>query len=664
MPTFNGTRNVDSFVAPTNEDWTIFGLGGADILSGAGGNDLIYGGVGNDVLSGGAGDDSFFVGLNEGIDAIAGGTGYDRVVALANSVVIGLGAFSGIEEISSGGFSNVTINLGAGAQTVDFTNITLTGIASINGGTGNDTITGSAGDDVINGGGGNDALFGGAGNDIFAVGLVGGYNRYDGGTGTNVIKAIVENATIGIVSFVNVSEITANGFGNIHIVGQPTSDLLDFTNVILTGIASIDGGSGDDTIIGSKGDDIITGGAGNDRIYGGDGSDTIDGGIGGNYLDGGKGDDFFLVSSKSQATAAVDQYRGGAGYDTIVGNIDDAVILLTTGSISGIEEINSGGFGNVTIGGTQGADTIDLRSITLSDGDIAAINGNDGNDTIYGSKIADTINGGNGDDHLAGGLGDDIIDGGIGDDHIDGQSGADYITGGLGNDTIVASGGDTLFGDDGNDTFLAFGNNGINSFDGGTGFNTLAAAAKNVNIGIGSITNVQLITSAGFENVSIIGSANSDVLDFTNIQLVGIKSIIAGGGDDIITGSAGADTLIGGAGIDTLNGGAGLDVLTGGLGADILTGGNGNDVFRDSIKSLTGDRITDFGVGDVIDITNLKTPGATTFAYDNNTHLLSIDPDGAGKVKAFTITLDGIFDATHFVAVGDGTGGTAISYIG
>jgi Ca2+-binding RTX toxin-like protein len=80
------------------------------------------------------------------------------------------------------------------------------------------------------------------------------------------------------------------------------------------------------------------------------------------------------------------------------------------------------------------------------------------------------------------------------------------------------------------------------------------------------------------------GRATGDGTDI----LFDIENILAGDGDDKLTGSAGANDLDGGAGIDSLNGGAGNDTLAGcffgangGRGErDTLVGGVGNDIFQ------------------------------------------------------------------------------------
>ena len=73
----------------------------------------------------------------------------------------------------------------------------------------------------------------------------------------------------------------------------------------------------------------------------------------------------------------------------------------------------------------------------------------------------------------------------------------------------------------------------------------------------------------------------------------------------------GNDNLAGLAGNDTLNGGDGNDTLVGGLGKDLLTGGAGADRFvflatTETQPTLQGrDVITDWGTGDLIDLTTL-----------------------------------------------------------
>src|SRR5690606_29298364 len=100
-----------------------------------------------------------------GFDNVDGGNGSDTVIAMADNTVIGLLSVTGVEVISAGGYSSVTISGSNLADTLDMSTATLVGLEAINGGAGDDTIIGSSDADTILGGAGNDLLEGGAGND-------------------------------------------------------------------------------------------------------------------------------------------------------------------------------------------------------------------------------------------------------------------------------------------------------------------------------------------------------------------------------------------------------------------------------------------------------------------------------------------------------------------
>ncbi|HPU14921.1 MAG TPA: calcium-binding protein [Polymorphobacter sp.] len=659
MQTFNGTKGSDVFTATAGDDWTFYGRGGGDILTGNTGNDIFYGGFGNDVLDGADGNDTFRVVVGDGVDSYIGGTGFDQILADLDNVTLGIKSLTGIEVISADGHIGVSILGSIGDDILDFTGVTLTGINLINGAAGNDTITGSAGNDIITGGTGDDTLSGGDGDDIFRVGFTGGFDSYNGGAGRNIIEATADNVYIGIRSLSGIAEISAGGFGNVSIYGTAGDDFFDFSLLTLTGIAAIDGRNGNDTIIGTAFDDTLFGGNGNDHLVGGAGNDIIDGQGGLDLLEGGAGDDTFFVGAGG---AGANVYKGGTGYDLITAAKDHAVVILTTNSYSGIEEINSGGFINFTIAGTAGDDSINLSGIIITDGDIAAINAGAGNDIIMGSKVADTINGGWGDDILRGISGDDFLNGSVGNDTLDGGAGADTLDGGIDDDTIIGgAGADTLFGGDGNDVFVVLPKDVVDTIDGGLGIDTVAAGANGTQMALVAMTGIEVVSNGGFSNVSVVGTAGDDILDFSALQLVGIKSINGLGGNDTVIGSAGNDLLIGLGGNDVLDGSGGDDILTGGLGGDILTGGLGADIFKDGIKNFAGDRITDFDASDRLDFTNIANPAAVRFAFANN--VLTVDPDGAGALKPFSFGLDGVFDAAGFHAVSDGAGGTMVSYV-
>ena len=155
---------------------------------------------------------------------------------------------------------------------------------------------------------------------------------------------------------------------------------------------------------------------------------------------------------------------------------------------------------------------------------------------------------------------------------------------------------------------------------------------------VGTVTNTKLYTSDS-DLSQIITASNSSKL----------WSVIAGSGNDTITGStyndvlsggAGNDIINGGDGNDSINGGAGADTLTGGSGNDTLTGGDGNDLFIYS-SGDGADFITDYTAGSdsikLVDclITDSTLSGSNIILYvDNGSGSITIKN---GKSKAITV---------------------------
>ncbi len=134
----------------------------------------------------GGDDDDFFVIGDDGHVRIDGGAGFDVIQAFDGSgntdleLVSGFGTsygtdveeISGSDQVADGGTADIRDPSSSGFSdwTVDFSGVTLTDIASIDGRGGEDSIIGSAGDDTILGGGDDDFIDGGPGNDRVDVG--------------------------------------------------------------------------------------------------------------------------------------------------------------------------------------------------------------------------------------------------------------------------------------------------------------------------------------------------------------------------------------------------------------------------------------------------------------------------------------------------------------
>jgi Ca2+-binding RTX toxin-like protein len=333
----------------------ISGGAGNDTIIGSAADDTIIGGAGNDKLNGGEGSDIYKVGVGGGIDTYAdtGTAGVDTILATADKAVIGIKsgfnlASSGIEAIDAGGHAGVTITGGSSDDTFDFTGITLTGIAAINGNSGKDTIIGSGADDVINGGQGNDTVNGAEGSDTYKVGTGSGLDSYgDTGTsGTDTIIATADKVAIGLRTAFGASSgievIDSGGYSGVIVTGGRANESLDFSTVTLKGIASINGDSGDDSIVGSAGDDKIIGGAGNDSVTGGGGADL-----------------FVYASGNDKVT---DFTQGSDHIDVSATGISDWAALLALGKQSGADTVFTFSAGNtLTLNGQL------LANLTASD---------------------------------------------------------------------------------------------------------------------------------------------------------------------------------------------------------------------------------------------------------------------------------------------------------
>ena len=166
-------------------------------------------------------------------------------------------------------------------------------------------------------------------------------------------------------------------------------------------------------------------------------------------------------------------------------------------------------------------------------GQVATMEGTEGDDILAGSLGNDVIAGLGGDDVINGSFGNDVICGEEGNDELIGSIGADKIDGGLGVDRLLGGDGpDILTGLFGADEL--FGGEGSDRVYGGEG------------------------------NDLLEGADGSDLLK--------------GEGDrDLITGGDGPDDVYGGEGLDRIVGGVGLDRLFGGDDRDIARGGRGDD---------------------------------------------------------------------------------------
>ena len=400
----------------------------------------------------------------------------------------------------------------------------------------------------VDGGAGDDDIFGGS----LADTLIGGL-----GVDTTVYISTIDRT------------VTLDGAANDGAVGE--NDNVQTENVTTAG--------GADTLTGDAGANKLTAGAGVDTLNGGAGDDTLNGDAGPDALNGGANTDTVSYDPESRDVSVT---AGAGGADDGVIDIDSGTpgnqsegdnVNADVESIAGGggDDILVGGTGAGTIRGNGGNDSLDGGNDTLSD----VIVGNSGLDTVsYANRTADvfvtldaTANDGESGENddvagdieaITGGSGDDTLTGNVGRNTLNGGAGADTLNGGDNDDTLRGGpDGDTLNGGGGAadlaDYSAAAGN--LTITVGGGGLDGEAGEGDTVN------TSVENVTGGAFVD-TITGDASKNRLN-------------GGDGVDILNGGLGNDTLNGQGGDDTLQGADGNDVLNGGLGSDDINGGLG-----------------------------------------------------------------------------------------
>ncbi|NOV16620.1 hypothetical protein E5S70_11120 [Ensifer adhaerens] len=482
---------------------------------------------------------------------------------------------------------------------------------TITGGGGNDNIDAGDGGDTINGGTGSDIINAGTGNDIINMSSTEGFDRVDGGAGTDTFQLtgntdaetfriyaraaaiaagvpvtgadaeIIITRTVGLNTTViaeldNIEEITVNAFNttanNGNNPNQPdgggpfsgdTIQVIGNFNAPFTSLnfstITIDGNAGDDTVditgLSSEHRIVFRSNGGNDTLVGQlRPQDVIE--LGGTLTD------FVTTEANGNVTVSngtnsvtFKKYDGGG--PQITGTEDD------TGETPNIPAPSAGS----PIAGTASADVL---LGTASAETIVALAGND---TVIGGEGADVIRGDEGNDFITSGGGNDLVFGGDGNDDILGGEGNDMLYGDAGSDRIFAdagndmiqtgAGSDFVSGGSGDDIIVAAKDDGDDIYYGDAGNDTLdmSAITASLTVDIGS----------GFMNQGSVSSSQTG-----QDTLWGIENVVTGSGNDTIVANAFVN---------------------------VIEGGAGNDTFRfQSEANADGDTITSFQAGDKIDL--------------------------------------------------------------
>ena len=314
-----------------------------------------------------------------------------------------------------------------------------------------------------------------------------------------------------------------------------------------------------------------------------------------------------ITDADDNITVGINPNSPGLGQLTVNGAVDPSLGRIQASTVRALTIIGSDSDNVIDVNGVSSTDFTFVDPNT-GIGLQIFIDGDDGNDTIIGSRnFNDTLEGGNGADRInqnptfvpSGNLtidagdGNDTVSGGTGNDNIDAGDGNDVVSGGDGNDTIDGNNGnDVLNGDNGDDS--VFGDDGADTISGGAG-------------------------------------------------------------NDMVNGGSGTDSVSGDAGNDTVYGGAGNDILLGDGGAspgdDVIYGNGGND----QINGGGGNDLLDGGSGDDFIVTS-----QSQFAILETNVNVAEGAAGGGTVANFTITLSSALPTTTSVNVAT-VDGTAIA---
>ncbi len=572
--------------------------------------------------------------------------------------------------------------------------------ANLFGGAGNDTLTGGssvdqifgqAGNDTLLGKGGNDFLFGGSDNDTLTGGDAddqvfgeSGDDRMiwnpgddtdlnEGGDGNDTVEVNGGNGAEVFTATANGTRVRFDRLDpapfaidigtseNLVLNANGGDDRFSATGNLAALIKiTVDGGTGNDTILGSNGNDTLRGGDGDDFIDGQQGNDTAflgagndvfqwDPGDGSDTVEGQDGTDTLLFNGSNIAEVFEASANGGrVRFTRNIGNV-----VMDLNDLEQIDLSTLGGADTLTVNDLTGTDVtridVDLAgTIGGSTGDAAAdtviVNGTSGNDIIdvFGAGTSASVVGlpalvnitnseGANDSLIINALGGNdgvtattlpagviklTIDVGTDNDTLLGSQGADVFLGGDGNDFV--------FGDNGNDTaFLGAGDD-VFQWDPGDGSDTVEGqdgTDRMLFFGSNAAENIDVSANGGrvrfFRDV---GSVTMDLDDLENIEfraLGGVDSIVVGDltGTDVTRidldlrgpnggGDGAADSV-------AVNGTQGADVFGAAGDAGGINVFGLHTAVNIFFQEQANDRLTLNGLGgdDVIDATSLEADG-------------------------------------------------------
>jgi Ca2+-binding RTX toxin-like protein len=590
---------------------TVFGQGGHDRITVNEANGAlpaanIFAGGGNDTVTGGSGRDSLFG--QDGHDALLGKGGTDLLF----------------------------------------------------GGNGNDTLTGGDGDDQVFGEGGNDLLIWNPGDDtdLFEGGAGVDTTEVNGGNGDEVFAATANGTRVRFdrldpapfsLDLGTMEKLVVNMNGGNDSFSA-TGNLAALIGV------TVDGGSGNDTILGSNGVDLLIGGDGNDFIDGQQGNDVAllgagddvfqwDPGDGSDVVEGQAGTDTMLFNGSAGSEVMALSANGGRALFTrnlgnIVMDLDDLEVV-TVNALGGTDSITvdnmaatdvttvnvnlAGSIGGtagdgaadvVTVNATAGNDVVDL----FGAGSSLAVLGLAAQVNVTGSEGANdslVVNLGNGNDGftattLPAGITRLTVDGGAGNDTILGSQGADVLIGGEGNDFV--------FGDNGNDVALLGAGDDVFQWDPGDGNDVVEGQdGTDLMLFFGSNASEVINVVANGGRALFLRDVANITMDLDDVERIEFRAL--GGADNIVVGDL-----------------SGTDVTR--VDLDLRGPGGGGDGAADTVTVSGTQGAENFGVtGDAGGVTVFGLPAQVRifFSEDANDTLVLNGQGGDDVIDATSL---------------------------
>ncbi|MGH3049730.1 MAG: beta strand repeat-containing protein [Gaiellaceae bacterium] len=614
--------------------------GVSDTISGDLGNDIILGGGGGDTISGNDGNDLAFGDFGS-VDCVKHADG--SCIAYVDGSLLPF---------------DVPLN----DHTFTWTSLTTQQSANwgndlISGGGGLDILVGGAGSDRISGDAGDDDLIGGnTGLAIQGVpnsGGAGGYNAGVDFSGGDVAYGDVYGFTGGF------PHAASGGFDGGHsaCVAAAYCTYGDY----------LDGGSGNDVVAGDNATILRTGSTVGPRfrvLTGTDIFDTTDGSanVAGQsfgalapcaWVDGSGA--YAMACQADSYQWQADPLGAHARSITLYDQQTDVTGSLPAGTYS--DSDLAGGSGNDVLFGQGGNDWIQGDSSVIDDSGHVTVDVQT-RDTVTDPRtsVEDLAGpGADGADYVEGNAGNDVIYGDLGQDDLVGGSsnmfsltaankrsdGSDTIEGGAGTRNGIDDQGDLSAAGHAHDADTILGDNGdIFRLVGADG-----SAATDANGATKSADAFLTFNYDNYDTAETIVPRAWTLLDYTYgttptipplVPDVGGADLLQGeSGDDVILGETGDDVVFGGGQDDTLIGGNGSDRIYGGAGDDAILGDNGYyEKSRNGLTEPLWDVTTPNATDVVVSIPGPFTDATTFQAGDLFNEARLFDYDAADPTAA------------------------------